>query len=69
MSPQVLCNFRAQLWRNHNLHYLIFIFNSWLHHEATVCETETTEDDKLKLKVIMDEAALGKYNSKFGKID
>ncbi len=30
---------------------------------------ETTQDGKLKVKVIMDEAALGKYNSKFGKID
>ncbi|XP_028393627.1 putative GTP-binding protein 6 [Dendronephthya gigantea] len=42
---------------------------SWLHHETTVCETETIQDDRLKVEVIMDEAALGKYNSKFGKID
>jgi hypothetical protein len=34
-----------------------------------VSETESTQDGKLKVKVIMDEAALGKYHSKFGKID
>ena len=32
-------------------------------------ETETAQDGRLKVKVIMDEAALGKYNSKFGKVD
>ena len=47
----------------------LFYIVSWLHHEATVSGTETTKDGKLKVTVIMDEAALGKYNSKFGKVD